>query len=53
MEQVANLLTKDNQGALKIAVQQAALRPAYMQALEVYSNALAIPSRAKATMGAQ
>lgn len=53
MEQVANLLTKDNPAALKIAVQQAALKPAYMQALELYSNALAIPSRAVAGAGIQ
>lgn len=49
MEQVAKLLTSDNPQALKIAVQQAARNPAYMQAIESMSNAMAAPVRGLAT----
>jgi len=45
MENIGQLLTRDNPGALRAAVQQAARNPAYMNALERISNALAAPVR--------
>lgn len=53
MASMAKLLAADSAGALKMAVQQAAAKPAYMQALEVYGSALGAPSRAIAASGAQ
>lgn len=53
MEQVARLLTQDNQGALRLAVQQAARNPAYMGALETLGNALSAPARAAGAIVAQ
>lgn len=45
MESVGRLLTQDNPGAMRAAIQQAARNPAYMQALERIGNALAAPVR--------
>lgn len=53
MEQVARLLTQDNQGSLRLAVQQAARNPAYMGALETLGNALSAPARAAGAIAAQ
>lgn len=53
MTSMAKLLAGDSAGALKLAVQQAAAKPAYMQALEIYGAALGAPSRALAVSGAQ
>lgn len=48
MENVAKLLTSDNPANLKLAVQQAAKNPAYMQALEKLSGVLGAPARGAA-----
>lgn len=53
MENVARLLTTDNPQSLRIAVQQAARNPAYMQAIENLSNALAVPARGVANTAIQ
>lgn len=53
MQQVAKLLTSDNPGALKLAVQQAAAQPSYMAALDNLGSMLAIPARSGAMVGAQ
>lgn len=45
MESMAKLLTQDNPANLKLAVQQAARNPAYMDALERLSNAVGAPAR--------
>lgn len=45
MESVAKLLTQDNPSALAVAVQQASRNPAYMDALERISSAIAPASR--------
>lgn len=49
MEQMAKLLMQDNPAALTSAVQIAAKKPAYMQALERLSTAIAPVSRVPAT----
>lgn len=48
MENVAKLLTSDNPGNLKLAVQQAAKVPGYMKALEALSERLGAPARGAA-----
>ena len=53
MENVAKLLMQDNPLALRSAVATAARTPAYMDALERLSGALAIPSRAAAISAGQ
>jgi hypothetical protein len=53
MEQIGKLLTSDNKSALRVAVQQAAKNPAYMDAIEQMGNLLAAPARGVGMMGSQ
>lgn len=53
MEQIGKLLTTDNKSALRVAVQQAAKNPAYMEAIEKIGNALAAPARGVGMIGSQ
>lgn len=53
MEQIGRLLTSDNKSALRVAVQQAAKNPAYMDAIEQIGNALAAPARGLGVIGSQ
>lgn len=53
MEQIGKLLTSDNKSALRVAVQQAAKNPAYMEAIEKIGNVLAAPSRGLGMIGSQ
>jgi len=51
MEQIGRLLTSDNKSALRVAVQQAAKNPAYMEAIEKIGNVLAAPARSLGVQG--
>lgn len=51
MQQMASILTRDNPGTLKYAVDLAKANPKYMEALERLGAALAIPARAGALVG--
>jgi hypothetical protein len=51
MQQMASILTKDNPGAIRYAVELAKRNPKYMQALERLGDMLAIPARAGAMVG--
>lgn len=53
MEQIGKLLTSDNKSALRVAVQQAARNPAYMEAIENIGNLLAAPARGIGMSGNQ
>jgi hypothetical protein len=53
MENIARLLSQDNPGALRNAVQLAARNPSYMQALDRLAGALAVPARSGALVTAQ
>ena len=53
MEQIGKLLTSDNKSALRVAVQQAAKNPAYMEAIEKIGNVLAAPTRGVGMIGSQ
>lgn len=53
MQQMAKILMSDQPQALVLAAQQAALKPAYMRALERLSDMLAIPARGGAVMAGQ
>jgi hypothetical protein len=48
MENVAKMLTSDNPASLRLAVQQAARNPSYMQALDKLSGVIGAPARGAA-----